>query len=203
MNQNELNNNKNNNEIIYNKQLNQLNEIITPSENKNEEKNNKIENLKSNKVTRLKNSKKKNLKIKNNIDLEKEEEENLKENEKKNKTLRIKKIIEDSKKDEKKVNYLKEKLGEDFLEKLTTGDITEEYLSQVENNLTEYQENEINNLKVSNNSSFQMRKSYKINSKFIPKRKFKNYNENSNYNKMILKKQITDHLYHYKEFPHG
>ena len=48
-----------------------------------------------------------------------------------------------------------------------------------------------------------MRKSYKINSKFIPKRKFKNYNENSNYNKMILKKQITDHLYHYKEFPHG
>ena len=87
-----------------------------------------------------------------------------------------------------------------------SGEISEENLTQIENTIEEINENEINNLKInnnnmSNNSSFQIRKKYKVNN--FPKKKFKNFKDNDNYNKMQLKKQITDPQYHYREFPQG
>ena len=115
--------------------------------------------------------------------------ENMKE-----KINRIEKIVQNALKDEKIIKYLNIKLGENFTEKLTQGDVTEEYLNQIENAIEDFneQENINNNLKDKNN---------KITNNFLPKKKFKNSKENNEYNKMKLKRQITDLKYHYKEYP--
>ena len=93
------------------------------------------------------------------------------------------------------IKYLNIKLGDNFTEKLTQGDVTEEYLNQIENAIEDYNEDKIRNSK--------LRKNNIIDTKFIPKKKFKDPKENEEYNKMLLKKQIKDPIYHYKEFPRG
>ncbi len=160
--------------------------------NENELENNNENKLENNKVR------------KENLISENNENEKKKEIEIKNKISRIQKIIEISQKNDSISNFLKIKLGDDNIEKL--GEISEENLIEIENKIEEIKENEINNLKksnnsISNNSSFQMRKKYKVNN--FPKKKFKNSKYNDNYNKMQLKKQITDYQYHYREFPEG
>ena len=98
-------------------------------------------------------------------------------------------------KDEKIIKYLNIKVGDNFIEKLTKGDVTEEYLIKIENAIEDYHEDEIRNKK--------KKKKYLIDNKFIPKKKFKDPKENDEYNKMQLKKQIVDPRYHFKEFPRG
>ena len=219
-----INNNKNEN----NNPLQSINDIIISNNNiesgiensnNNFEENNNINNknlLKSKNPPPLNNNNinnenelKDNNIINENIISEKNENEEKKEKEIieiKNKISRIQKIIEICQKKDNISNILKIKLGDDYMEKLMSGEISEENLTQIENTIEEINENEINNLKInnnnmSNNSSFQIRKKYKVNN--FPKKKFKNFKDNDNYNKMQLKKQITDPQYHYREFPQG
>ena len=145
----------------------------------------------------------KNIKNDSNIEIIKEikkEIENSEEKKKKSnldnmkeKINRIEKIVQNALKDEKIIKYLNIKLGEDFTQKLTQGDVTEEYLTQIENAIQDFNEQENRN-KIRN-------KNNKITNNFLPKRRFKNSKENNEYNKMKLKRQITDLKYHYKEFP--
>ena len=114
--------------------------------------------------------------------------ENMKE-----KINRIEKIVQNALKDEKIIKYLSIKLGEDFTEKLTQGDVTEEYLTQIENAIEDFNEQE-NTKKLKN-------KNNKSTNNILPKKKFKNSKENYEYNKIKLKRQITDLKYHYKEYP--
>ena len=111
----------------------------------------------------------------------------------KEKINRIEKIVQNALKDEKIIKYLSIKLGEDFTEKLTQGDVTEEYLTQIENAIEDFNEQE-NTKKLKN-------KNNKSTNNILPKKKFKNSKENYEYNKIKLKRQITDLKYHYKEYP--
>ena len=122
-----------------------------------------------------------------------EEEKNLVQM--KDKINKIEKLVQEALKDENIIKYLNIKLGDNFTEKLTQGDVTEEYLNQIENAIEDYNEDKIRNSK--------LRKNNIIDTKFIPKKKFKDPKENEEYNKMLLKKQIKDPIYHYKEFPRG
>ena len=116
---------------------------------------------------------------------------------------RVEKLVQNALNDENIIKYLSIRMGDDFIEKLKKGDVTEEYLNQIEQYIENYKEDEmlINNNKI--NSSNSLRKNYKIDSKFLPKRKFKDPKDNDNYNKMQLKKQITDTRYYFREFPRG
>lgn len=116
---------------------------------------------------------------------------------------RIEKLVQNALKDENIIKYLTIRMGDDFIEKLKQGDVTEEYLKQIEQYIENYNEDEMlmNNNKI--NSSNSLRKNYKIDSKFLPKRKFKDPKDNDDYNKMQLKKQITDPRYHFREYPRG
>ena len=116
---------------------------------------------------------------------------------------RVEKLVQNALNDENIIKYLSIRMGDDFIEKLKKGDVTEEYLNQIEQYIENYKEDEmlININKI--NSSNSLRKNYKIDSKFLPKRKFKDPKDNDNYNKMQLKKQITDTRYYFREFPRG
>jgi hypothetical protein len=116
---------------------------------------------------------------------------------------RVEKLVQNALNDENIIKYLSIRMGDDFIEKLKKGDVTEEYLNQIEQYIENYKEDEmlINNNKI--NSSNSLRKNYKIDSKFLPKRKFKDPKDNDDYNKMQLKKQITDPRYHFREYPRG
>ena len=116
---------------------------------------------------------------------------------------RIEKLVQNALKDENIIKYLTIRMGDDFIEKLKQGDVTEEYLNQIEQYIENYNEDEMlmNNNKI--NSSNSLRKNYKIDSKFLPKRKFKDPKDNDDYNKLQLKKQITDPRYHFREYPRG
>ena len=116
---------------------------------------------------------------------------------------RVEKLVQNALNDENIIKYLSIRMGDDFIEKLKKGDVTEEYLNQIEQYIENYNEDEMlmNNNKI--NSSNSLRKNYKIDSKFLPKRKFKDPKDNDNYNKMQLKKQITDTRYYFREFPRG
>ena len=87
-------------------------------------------------------------------------------------------------------------MGENVIEILTSGNVTDEYLNQIENNLKKIKEESIKN---DNNSS----KLYNSNTSFLPKKKYKDPVLNAIYNKQKLKKDITDNQYHYKEYPRG
>ena len=226
-NNNQNKNSNNNNGKEKNNVLQSINDIIISNNNIESGIENSINelsennNIKNPNILKSKNPPLKNNNINNenelennnikkqNLSSEKDENEEKKEKEIieiKNKISRIQKIIETCQKNESLSNILKIKYGDDFIDKLTSGEISEENLIEIENKIEEINENEINNLKISNNnisknSSFQMRKKYKLNN--FPKKKFKNFQDNDNYNKMQLKKQITDHQYHYREFPGG
>ena len=123
-------------------------------------------------------------------------------NESIDKINRVKNIISEVFKDNKTILELKEKLGDDFETKIREGDIDEEYLFKVEKALKEISDenNTNNNLKKTNNKNW-YRPNFKNPYTPKPEKKFKNYNQNDLYNKMKLKKKITDNQYHYKEYP--
>jgi hypothetical protein len=89
-------------------------------------------------------------------------------------------------------------MGENFVEILTSGNVTEEYLNQIENNLKKIKEETIKNTSPNFSS-----KLYNSNTSFLPKKKYKDPVLNAIYNKQKLKKDITDNQYHYKEYPRG
>ena len=131
---------------------------------------------------------------------------NINTNQSLNKIERAKNIISEAFKDDKTIEKLKEKFGDDFENKIKEGDIDEEYLLKVEEALKEISDNNKNNYYTINNTKRQNNKNwYRPNFKnpYTPKpeKKFKNYNQNDLYNKMKLKKKITDNQYHYKEYP--
>ena len=131
---------------------------------------------------------------------------NINTNQSLNKIERVKNIISEAFKDDKTIEKLKEKFGDDFENKIKEGDIDEEYLLKVEEALKEISDNNKNNYYTINNTKRQNNKNwYRPNFKnpYTPKpvKKFKNYNQNDLYNKMKLKKKITDNQYHYKEYP--
>jgi hypothetical protein len=172
--------------------LTPLNNIISSFSSENNDKGVNINQqsndfLKSKKISNLKYNK-----IIPENDKE-EEEKNLVQM--KDKINKIEKLVQEALKDENIIKYLNIKLGDNFTEKLTQGDVTEEYLNQIENAIEDYNEDKIRNSK--------LRKNNIIDTKFIPKKKFKDPKENEEYNKMLLKKQIKDPIYHYKEFPRG
>ena len=152
--------------------------------------------LKSNNISNLKTKNVKNNTLNQQMIPENDKEEEEKNLEQiKDKINRIEKLVQEALKDEKIIKYLNIKVGDNFIEKLTKGDVTEEYLIKIENAIEDYHEDEIRNNNV--------RKKYLIDNKFIPKKKFKDPKENDEYNKMQLKKQIVDPRYHFKEFPRG
>ena len=128
---------------------------------------------------------------------------------------KVNRIISEVLKDEKTIQELKKKLGDDFETRIREGDIDEEYLSKIEKALKEIEEqnniNEINNN--TNNNIYENNNITKSNNKKWyrpefknpyfpnPQKKFKNLEHNDLYNKIKLKKKITDHQYHYKEYP--
>ena len=72
---------------------------------------------------------------------------NDKNNNLKDKINRIENIVQNALKDENTINKLKKKLGDNFIEKITKEDVTEDYLNKVENSI-----NEINLEKGKNNN---------------------------------------------------
>ena len=135
-------------------------------------------------------------------------------NELNDKINKVNKIISEVLKDEKTIQELKNKLGDDFETRIREGDIDEEYLSKIEKALKEIEEqnnnneinnsnntiNENNNLKKRNNKNW-YRPEFKNPYFPNPQKKFKNSEYNDLYNKIKLKKKITEHQYHYKEYP--
>ena len=146
------------------------------------------ENLKENKNVKI--NKIENLENKN----------NLYNNEMNEKIERVKRIIDKVLKDEKTINKLKEKLGDDFETKIRNGDIDENYLSKIEEALKEIEDKNKTKIKKPIVKNW-YRPDFK--NVYIPKtaKKFQNNEQNDLYNKMMLKKKITDHQYHYKEYP--
>ena len=119
----------------------------------------------------------------------------------KNKINRVQKIIQESFKDENTLKKLKEKLGSDFIEKITNEKVTEEFLNEVENKIKEInEENKDNIINIYKNYSS---KSYNSNNIFLPKKKYKDPILNMMYDKRKLKKENTDKQYHFKENPKG
>ena len=122
---------------------------------------------------------------------------NDKNNNLKDKINRIENIVQNALKDENTINKLKKKLGDNFIEKITKEDVTEDYLNKVENSI-----NEINLEKGKNNNfiynQYSNLKKNKIN---LTNKKSKDPIVNSLNNKQKLKKEITDNKYHFKEYP--
>ncbi len=85
----------------------------------------------------------------------------------KNKVDRVQNIVQQIFKDNNTINKLKQKLGNNFIEKITSGDVTEEYLNKIESNLKEIKELNSNNNSLNNNDS----KIYKSSNSFFPKKK--------------------------------
>ena len=177
-----------------NKQQDNINNSINNKINNNDNINN-FNNENENNINELKNQTTEN--NENNIEL-------------KDKINKVNTIINEVLKDEKTIQELKNKLGDDFETRLREGDIDEEYLSKIEQALKEIEEqNKIN--ETNNNSNYKVNK--KLNNKNWyrpefknpyfpnPQKKFKNNEQNDLYNKIKLKKKITDHQYHYKEYP--
>jgi hypothetical protein len=123
---------------------------------------------------------------------------NQNKNNLKDKINRIENIIQNALKDENTINKLKQKLGDNFIEKIIKEDATEDYLNKVENTIKEinlrkdnknnFTYNQYSNLKNNNQTNF-------------PKKKFKDPVVNYLYNKQKLKKEITDNKYNFKEYP--
>ncbi len=134
----------------------------------------------------------------NQIEMNQELSNNQNKNNLKDKINRIENIIQNALKDENTINKLKKKLGDNFIEKITKEDVTEDYLNKVENTIKEinlrkdnknnFTYNQYSNLKNNNQTNF-------------PKKKFKDPVVNSLYNKQKLKKEITDNKYNFKEYP--
>jgi hypothetical protein len=190
------------------KKKNEFNNDIKINKNGNKQKENKIFNTK---YTKLKKGKSNSINIKDNLERNinknnnknikefQEEEGNDKKNLMKNKVDRVQNIVQQIFKDNNTINKLKQKLGNNFIEKITSGDVTEEYLNKIESNLKEIKELNSNNNSLNNNDS----KIYKSSNSFFPKKKYKDPVLNNLYNKQKLKKEITDNQYHYKEKPRG
>ena len=110
------------------------------------------------------------------------------------KITRVQKIVMEAFKDEDTVAKLKEKLGDDFEEKLTKAEVTEEYLAQIENAL-----HEIN----SQNNPQRISKRLQIAQGVNQKKKSKDIARDQLYYKTQLKRAITDKQCYYKEYPRG
>ena len=146
------------------------------------------ENLKKNKIEKI-------------DKIENLENENFVNNiEMNDKIERVKRIIDKVLKNQKTINKLKEKLGDDFETKIRNGDIDENYLLKVEEALKEIEDKNKTNIKKPIVKNW-FRPDFK--NVYIPKtqKKFSNNEQNELYNKMVLKKKITDHQYHFKEYP--
>lgn len=110
------------------------------------------------------------------------------------KITRVQKIVMEAFKDEDTVAKLKEKLGDDFEEKLTKAEVTEEYLAQIENALHEIN-SQINPQRIS--------KRLQIAQGVNQKKKSKDIARDQLYYKTQLKRAITDKQCYYKEYPRG
>lgn len=109
------------------------------------------------------------------------------------KITRVQKIVMEAFKDEDTVAKLKEKLGEDFEEKLTKAEVNEEYLDQIENALYE----------INNPNPQRISKRLQIAQGVNQKKKSKDVARDQLYYKTQLKRAITDKQYYYKEYPRG
>ena len=134
----------------------------------------------------------------NQIEMNQELSNNKNNNNLKDKINRIENIIQNALKDENTINKLKKKLGDNFIEKITKEDVTEEYLNKVENSLKEINLGKDNKNNITYNKYSNFKKNNPTN---LPKKKFKDPIVNSLYNKQKLKKEITDNKYHFKEYP--
>ena len=166
---------------------NRIERIISRYTDKGNNNYKENENLKQNKIEKI-----------NKI----EDLENENNNEMNDKIERVKRIIDKVLKNEKTINKLKEKLGDDFETKIRNGDIDENYLLKVEEGLKEIEDED----KKKTNIKKPIVKNWfrpDFKNVYIPKiqKKFQNNEQNDLYNKMALKKKITDHQYHYKEYP--
>lgn len=114
----------------------------------------------------------------------------------KEKIKRVQKIVMEAFKDEETVNQLREKLGDDFEDKLTKGDINEEYLDKIDEALNEIKHNQ-------KQSPQKISKRLQIAQGAHTKKKIKDPMKDQMYYKTQLKKAITDKQCHYKEYPRG
>ena len=193
-NNNTVQNNTHNNNIIKNINNNSFNNnSIDNKENlKIKEKNVFQKNLNPNTIKKSNNLNNKNL-ISNNLRLNDINERNKNKVNTKNikdKINRVENIIKNIFKNKNTINYLKEKMGDNFLNIITNGDFTEDYLIKVEKYLKEENEGKKINLK-------------KNNSLNLNEKKFKDPVINAIYNKEKLKNEIKNNQYNYKEFPRG
>ncbi|MCQ2819061.1 MAG: hypothetical protein MJ252_17500 [archaeon] len=132
---------------------------------------------------------------------------------------RIQNIVMAAFQDEETIGVLKQRLGNDFEDKLIKGDVTEEYLDQIEEILNEIKANKIENKK----------NIPEVDNDNLPKGKYTYENDNMDYLKKIsksgsdkklkskkpkiaynslaqknqLKRELEDKRYHYREYPHG
>ena len=109
------------------------------------------------------------------------------------KITRVQKIVMEAFKDEDTVTKLKEKLGDDFEEKLTKAEVTEEYLAQIENALHE----------INTQNPQRISKRLQIAQGVNQKKKSKDIARDQLYYKTQLKRAITDKQCYYKEYPRG
>ena len=109
------------------------------------------------------------------------------------KITRVQKIVMEAFKDQDTVTKLKEKLGDDFEEKLTKAEVTEEYLAQIENALHE----------INTQNPQRISKRLQIAQGVNQKKKSKDIARDQLYYKTQLKRAITDKQCYYKEYPRG
>ena len=109
------------------------------------------------------------------------------------KITRVQKIVMEAFKDEDTVTKLKEKLGDDFEEKLTKAEVTEEYLAQIESALHE----------INTQNPQRISKRLQIAQGVNQKKKSKDIARDQLYYKTQLKRAITDKQCYYKEYPRG